>query len=264
MDLNHYLSFFRAKERRGSKPRCHLITHDSSDSRAIVASRLTDLVGSGVVVNPDDFWMPLGFDITEEAELDKADMLLDKDKRLKLRDWWLKIQKGTQRTPNWDIASTCTINGNKGILLIEAKAHVNEIAHEAGPKKLKNDATDNSKINHDHIGTCIKEASIALESATGLKWNLSHDKCYQMSNRFAWSWKLTQLGVPVALVYLGFIDAQEMEDLSPLFTDYESWKNTVLEHSKGVVPKEVWGKEWMLNGQMFLPLIRTSNQPLEV
>src|SRR5207248_2297096 len=47
------------------------------------------------------------------------------------------------------------------------------------------------------IGACLDEASIALASETGRPWALSRDHHYQMSNRFAWAWKLTELAVPV-------------------------------------------------------------------
>ena len=33
-----------------------------------------------------------------------------------------------------------------------------------------------------------------------------------MSNRFAWAWKLASSSVPVVLIYLGFLRADEMRD----------------------------------------------------
>ena len=57
---------------------------------------------------------------------------------------------------------------------------------------------------------CIKEANAALADQTELDWALSHERRYQMANRIAWSRKLTELGYPVILVYLGFLRAEEM------------------------------------------------------
>jgi hypothetical protein len=59
------------------------------------------------------------------------------------------------------------------------------------------------------IHSTIQEAGLALSEQTGLTWALSRDWCYQMSNRFAWAWKLVELGKPVILIYLGFLAYDE-------------------------------------------------------
>lgn len=73
-------------------------------------------------------------------------------------------------------------------------------------------ASIDSRRNHIRIGCCIQEAGLALSKETRLLWSLSRDRCYQMSNRFAWAWKLTELGKPVILIYLGFLVCDEMQD----------------------------------------------------
>jgi hypothetical protein len=83
-----------------------------------------------------------------------------------------------------------------------------------------------------------------------------------MSNRFAWTWKLTELGIPVVLVYLGFLKADEMIDRGQPFTSNEDWEQLVKAHSQSLVPPEVWGRKWTVNGQPFIPLIRGIDQPL--
>ena len=44
------------------------------------------------------------------------------------------------KTPSWDIASTCTVSGMKGLLLVEAKEHSDELSEGdrcgAGPANL--------------------------------------------------------------------------------------------------------------------------------
>jgi hypothetical protein len=119
-----------AKCRRGSKPRCHLLTHGSP---AQVAARLTDLIAPWGKVTEKDHWMPQGFDDIEEAQLHDAPRLLPDDICKSLQSWWLAARA---TTPNWDIASTCTIEGKKGLLLIEAKAHDVELIGEEKGKPL--------------------------------------------------------------------------------------------------------------------------------
>src|ERR1700740_2405964 len=115
--MNTLLDRLKPKERRGSKPRCHWLTHGSP---VAVASRLMTLVAPFASITPSDRWMPQGFEDTDEATLPEAERLLPADVRLELRRWWLIEASKNTRTPNWDIASTCTIEGKAGILLIEA------------------------------------------------------------------------------------------------------------------------------------------------
>ena len=90
----------------------------------------------------------------------------------------------------------------------------------------------------------------------------NRDSHYQMSNRFAWAWKLTELGIPVLLVYLGFLRAEEMRDRGKLFVDHSEWEQFVKAHSKALFPTDVWNHRWMVNGQLFITLIRSIEQPL--
>ncbi|GFO55960.1 hypothetical protein GMSM_29670 [Geomonas sp. Red276] len=258
MSISDHFLKLGAKAQEGSKPRCHLLTHGGKRE---VAQRLAQLITGVGTVNCTDRWMPVGFDEITEAELDKAENLLGKEHRDELRNWWLKAGGPKTRTPNWDIVSTCTVNGKKGFLLIEAKAHVNELKNEVKGKQLESNASPNSKLNHKNIGICIDVASKELSYATKQCWNLSRDSHYQMANRFAWAWKLTQLGYPVILVYLGFLQANEMK--IP-FNEERSWSEEVFNHSKPLFPQQIWGLELSVNGQSFIPLIRTSKQKLEL
>ena len=196
------------KAQKGSKPRCHWLTHGTCEQ---VAMRLTELIEPYGKVSANDHWMPEGFCDTQEAQLDKACKLLPKqEERDKLSNWWLAVP-GNANTPNWDIASTCTVDGNKGLLLVEAKAHAQELNKEVKGKDLSVPATRDSKRNHMRIGAAIQDANSALNKGTRLQWRLSRDHCYQMSNRFAWSYKLAELGYPVILVYLGFLSTRQWE-----------------------------------------------------
>ena len=100
----------------------------------------------------------------------------------------------------------------------------------------------NSQENHKQIGWAIAEASDGLASTTGKPWGLSRDHHYQLSNRFAWSWKLASLGIPAVLLYLGFLNAQDMAE--PLFRSEAEWTRAIRDHCRGAVDERCWG-EWL-------------------
>jgi len=248
------------KERRGSKPRCHWLTHGSPTQ---VAAHLTDMVSPWGSVSADDYWMPNGFVDTTEAQLHLQTPLLPTDKQRKLGEWWLPAGRETAQTPNFDIASTCTIEGKPGLLLVEAKAHTTELEGEAYGRRLAINASDGRKESHVTIGKAIEEARIGLGEATLLSWGISRDTHYQMSNRFAWAWKLTQLGIPVILGYLGFLSANEMVDRGNPFPDHTAWEALVLDHSEPLFPSQVWNHRWLVNDVPFIPVIASMHQALD-
>ena len=257
------LQKLKPKERKGSKPRCHWLTHGS---RRQVASRLTELVEPHGTVSASNHWMPDGFADTKEARLDRASRLLsNKADRDELRDWWLAVPRGAN-TPNLDIASTCCIDGKAGLLLVEAKAHTKELDDAIAGKGLKANASANSRRNHERIGRRIQEANTSLIEQTGLRWALSCERRYQMSNRFAWSWKLTEQGYSVVLVYLGLLNANEMKDENngqDVFRSHGDWERRVKEHSRPLFPERAWNSEWILHGQLFVPRICSREMPYD-
>ena len=100
-----------------------------------------------------------------------------------------------------------------------------------------------------------EEANAALADWTDLNWALSHEHRYQMANRFAWSWKLTELGYPVVLVYLGFLRAEEMRkgrEQAP-FKNHTEWEGLVKAHSEPLFPAGVWDGQWVIHGWPFVP-----------
>jgi hypothetical protein len=256
---NNMLEKLEPKARRGSNARCHLLNHGSKEQ---VAQRLTDLITPWGRVDVTDTWMPQGFENQVEAQLGRGDVLLDPAISNLLVKWWLAVPYRA-RVPNWDIASTCTINGRKGLLLIEAKAHDEELNLEQAGKKQENNETENSHRNRIRITQCMSDANKKLAEATGLPWALSIEHNYQISNRFAWAWKLTELGMSAILVYLGFLQADEMNDRGITFTNNESWTQLVLSHSKSLFPPEIWNRQWTLNGQVFIPLIKSLEIPID-
>ena len=203
-------------DRRGSRPRCVLL---ADGERGDVAVRLTRLVNlTEVVVYTEDRWQPHGRPVlrncswdtspSDEAVLSRQNDLVSPDVSRQLRSWWLAVTRGSTMTPSWDLATTCTIRNRPGLLLMEAKAHSAELDH-LGKRTPR---TTNGWKNHERIGAAIAEANEGLRLVNGRPWALSRDSHYQLSNRFAWAWKLASLGIPVVLVYLGFLNAVEMTD----------------------------------------------------
>lgn len=143
-------------------------------------------------------------------------------------------------------------------MLVEAKAHRRELAAEACGKRM----TRHSSADNDvRIAQAIAEANDAFCRATGEAWQLSSKRCYQMSNRFAWAWKLCTLGYPVALVYLGFIEAEDMEP-DVWFRDAAEWRDLVIAESVCLFPAHTWDSVIDIEGTALLPLIRSSEQRL--
>lgn len=106
--------------------------------------------------------------------------------------------------------------------------------------------------SHTTIGAAIDEARAGLTSGTGLNFGISRDTCYHMSNRFAWAWKLADSGIPVVLVYLGFLEAEDMAKDGRLFHSHEEWEHLVRSHSAAVVPDAIWDRRWTVSGQPFI------------
>lgn len=260
--MTSLMSRLSKKAQKGSKPRCHWLTHGTDEE---VAERLTNLIAPWGTVASSDSWMPEGFSNIEEAQLHNAPALIDTIRGKKLQDWWLTVSTERSKTPNFDIASTCTIKGKPGLILVEAKAHTKELKNEETGKNMRSPVTANSRRNHVRIDWCIKDANLALSADTGFPWALSRDWNYQMSNRFTWSWKLTEMGFPVILVYLAFLNAREMkQDNSQLpFAEHSEWAELVKSHSESLFPQAVWRNEWVLNHQRFIPLIRSMDIPVD-
>ena len=186
-----------------------------------------------------DNWMPKSLQLDREAEL-KDFLKFNFDPKLgsDIFNWWLQYN-GT--TPKWDMISTCTISGKRGLLLIEAKAHRSELEDA----KLGNSSgtSENSKMNHDRIDKAIKQANSAInEQVEGVA--ISRDKYYQLSNRVAHAWWLADKGIPVVLLYLGFLNCKDMDNCkNKLFKTDQDWQTSFIEHAKQVGVDKLLGKK---------------------
>jgi hypothetical protein len=233
---------FRERDFKGSRFRCLLLTHQP---RAKVSAFLNSLVQPFATVNEKDKFMPEGFVLAGEAMLGETPGFLSSEHDRVLKQWWLASLERA-RTPNWDLISTCTVEDRRGLVLVEAKAHIGELKRD---DSCKSGNSDNLKQ--------ISDALAAANLELGQGWGLSPNSCYQLSNRFAWAWKLASLGVPVLLVYLGFLNAHEMPTQLPT---HQAWEKAVLAYAEGIVPKNVWGNRLVASGgSPIIPLIRSAD-----
>jgi len=198
---------FKKREFRGSRFRCLLVTQQPKPR---VVAFLNSIVQPIATVGKQDRYMPEGFCKPGETKLgDETSGFLTAEQREDATDWWLAVRQKAN-TPNWDIVSRCTIDGHKGLVMVEAKAHAGELN--------PNDCCGaQNEQNRQRLDDAIRLANQKL----GEGWKLSTDSRYQLSNRFAWAWKLASLGVPVVLVYLGFLNASEMNQP---FATHEAWE----------------------------------------
>lgn len=239
---NRDSSNFVARTFKGSRLRC-LIATGLSDQHTV--SFLNALVAPHAQVTLQDAWMPQGFLSPNEACLGET-ALLSAPYRNELTRWWLAKPENAN-TPNWDLVSSCEIQGRPGLVLVEAKAHRSEF--HAGGLGAKNAS------NVARIRGAIAEANAGLGGEPA-GWRLSADNSYQLCNRFAWAWKLATLGIPVVLAYLGFLAADEMG--SGAFCSEQAWREAVLKHADGIVPADCWDRANGVAGASVIPLIKAA------
>ena len=173
---------------KGSQQRCLLLT---SNGATELQNSLIKIIGQRTVDKlkikfTDDFdYFPKGLANPREIELDKEKIPINGsiDYCTKLNKWWLEK---SARTPVWDLVCKAEIDGLPGVILVEAKAHNNELYKEK-------DKTGSEKRSANYES--IKEALDLVN--TKYNYNLSPDTHYQLSNRIAWSIKLASLGIPV-------------------------------------------------------------------
>lgn len=215
---------------RGSRK--HVLDWTESSFFAVELMQLLQPVS--IRLSADSAWMPRGYAAPDEAVLDRFGPKVMPQSRAwtTLTRWWLTHTHGAN-TPNWDIAVACELEGRPGFILVEAKANKAELKVEG--KALVENASVNSLDNHDRIGAAIEEACIGLR-AIDRAVAISRDRCYQLSNRLAFAWKLANLGIPSVLVYLGFLGDSGIEDAGPRLSDASDWRQVFADHAKGVVP----------------------------
>jgi hypothetical protein len=183
-------------------------------------------------------WMPRGHRSPYEAQLETFGPTNLPELQIwpALANWWLTNQPGAN-PPKWDIAATCEIGGSAGLILVEAKAHEDEL-DDVG-ELIKVNASRASVEHHSQIGSAIEEACQALRKISD-RTAISRDSHYQLSNSVAFAWKLASLGVPMVLVYLGFY---RDEGITAPFKNEAHWYECFTKHADPVVPIDLFEKK---------------------
>jgi len=192
---------------------------------------------TGFAIPPDAAWQPKGRGNHRESVLTGSeDPFLTPEQSAEIKRWWLIHSQGS-KLPTWDLVVTCKDrNGTPGLILVEAKAHGSELptAGKSVAKRKLADEQARSDANHQRIGEAIREASAALQEAVpGIA--LSRDANYQFSNRIAFAWKLGTMGIPVVLVYLGYLNDTVINPLASLKSQ-KDWTNWFQTHTQSQYP----------------------------
>lgn len=241
---------------RGSRK--HIL--DWTEHPRFVPEFLRLLAPVAVKVTAESAWAPRGYRFPDEARLEGWGPRHwgSTDTWKELERWWLAAPRGAN-TPNWDLALVAEIEGQKGLVLVEAKANVPELG-DAG--KGDPGDSDGSRANHQRIGEAIESARIAL-LAVAPDLMIGRDNHYQLANRLAFTWKIASLGIPVVLLYLGFTGDDGIRDAGEPLSDSEHWLKVMNGHLEQVGGKELTERRHQLGAAPFWVLVR-SRPVLEV
>ena len=199
----------------------------------------------GFSIGAQTRWQPKGrADYRESDLVGSEDPFLTAENRNKLRDWWLVYKQGAT-LPTWDlVVSAFDLSNRPALILVEAKAHASELS-EFGKSLLARNTDAQQKrtdANHDRIGEAIRDAETALRG-TIPSLAISRDRNYQFSNRIAFAWKLASLGVPVALIYLGFIGNSSISHPGDFFDTSNHWRDTFGIHTQQCFPAKMHNRK---------------------
>lgn len=245
-----------SQHKRGSSFHLLQLTRRERSEFSEILNRLINL--PDVCVNKTDWWRPDVIHDPSEARTETIpDTVLSSAHKSAIRTWWLKHPQGAN-TPNWDFISSVTVKGKKGLLLIEAKAHKKEASCDG--KLLKGNASERSKENHEHIRNAVEEANRYLKKMHP-DFSIACDTHYQLANRIAYAWKFARLGIPVILMYLGFLRDTKMRDVGEPFDNDRDWQEFMSKYLKGVFPLELLEKEIDCGLNSFRFLIRSTEIP---
>lgn len=209
-----------------------------SQSKDTVLAALNEILRiPDVVITAENKWRPTGYTNIREAVLDELDETwIPTKERDELAKWWL-VHREHANTPNWDLLSTAAIRGQPGLVMVEAKAHENELKTEGKALKARpgKKISERSEQNHEKIASAINEANAALNKVRR-GFAISRDTHYQHANRIAFGAKLANLGIPVTLVYLGFTGDTGIPEVEQPFMSRKDWEDAMKVYAADILP----------------------------
>ena len=171
--------------------------------------------------------------------------------------WWLKYPGPSAITPMFDIISTCTIDGKKGILLVEGRVNTGELFYNGIKKILSNLKTDNVMANQVSVAKAIKEANTGInKTVKGVE--LSTENCYHLSSRISEAWWLANKGIPVILLYVGFLNYEKLSyKKHKVFTTDAEWQDLFKKHTEKVGVDKLLEKSIDCGAASFTTIVRS-------
>ena len=152
-----------------------------------------------------------------------------------LDDWWVADH---YKNPTWDLIAVCERDTQRGLLLVEAKAHESELDWKGKRALSANADSAQAWVNDARIRAAIAEAQDWFGQVAG-PTTLTADSHYQLANRLASAYKVASAGVPVVLLYLGFTGDTYFTDH---LRDATQWQQLMRSYLQGVVPSDLPGR----------------------
>ncbi|MBN2356916.1 hypothetical protein JXO59_12445 [candidate division KSB1 bacterium] len=171
---------------------CHLLRW-MGRHRSVFDKRLLDSIGFAPGASIE--WLDFDFNPNNDwpdAEL-KGLEFLQGDEYRDLQKKWAEFWPLGGGIHNWDAVGWVHANGKKELLLVEAKAHTDEIMSDCGAANPK---------SIDKITNAFSQAKAGLHVPSEKDWTT---KYYQFANRIATIYFLNQQGINARLMFIYFL-----------------------------------------------------------
>lgn len=198
---------------------CHLLRY-LGRHREVFNARVLDAIGGEAVR-----WLDFGFDPARawpDAEWKGLDFLSNDEPAKSIwHDFW--PQRGN--VPNWDAVGRVSVNGDEEWLLVEAKAHLDE---------MRSSCTAKDKGGRGRIVAAVEATKTALSVPVDCDWLNGY---YQYCNRVVLLHFLSLQNVAARLLFLYFVgDRADPRRICP--QDASGWSEALASQASYVgLPK---------------------------
>ncbi len=232
---------------------------DFVDSPSFIKDLNEMIKSTGAKVTEKDAKRPI-YNYKEFRETGLTDYLKEnysEELATKYLSWWNKTKSFNKKTNYWDLMSTCTIKGKKGILLVQTKSSATDLLtlglgrlQDLYPYKPdnENDLSIKQAIAEANTGISKQVSGIALTTL----------KCYQLSNRIANAWWLANNGIPAVLLYKGELNGQgPFYKYKKTFNSDKDWQDQFIAKAKLIGADTIIDK-WIDTGSESFTVISRS------